>query len=62
MFEQLEGEGRALLQQVIELVYFMRGAISYDQMLERTFAERQMISEFVTHRLEAEKAKMYPNY
>ena len=62
MFELLEGEVKALLNQIVESAYFMRGAISYDEMLNRTFVERQVISDFLTKRLEAESGRMSPNY
>jgi hypothetical protein len=58
----LEGEVRGLINEAIELSYFMRGAIPYEAMMGRTYAERQVISEFITKRLEAETQKMYPNY
>jgi len=62
LFKGLEGEVEALLKEIIELTYFMRGAITYDQMMTRTHLERKMISEFLSTRLEAESAKMNPNY
>ncbi len=51
-----------MLKEVIELVYFMRGAIQYDEMLRRTFVERQMVDEFVRDRLTAEQKKPFPTY
>jgi len=62
LFKGLEGEVNGLLREVVELAYFMRGAITYDQMLERSFIERHAISEFLATRLEAESAKVSPNY
>ena len=40
----------------------MRGAIQYDDMMNRTATERQMIAEFIEKRLESESEKMYPIY
>ncbi len=62
MFAGLEGDARALLREVTELVYFMRGSVQYDDMLRRTYAERQIFQDFVRERLEAESKKMYPVY
>lgn len=62
MWARLEGEVKTLINELIELVYFMRGAISYDDMLHRTYVERQLVSEFLNTRLEAEGKKMNPNY
>lgn len=62
MFSRLEGEIRSLLNEVIELAYFMRGAISYEELMNRTYVERHAISEFLDKRLEAESEKFSPNY
>ena len=47
---------------VINLVYFMRGAIGYEEMLRRTVGERQRVSEFLERRLKEEGKKDFPNY
>ena len=62
MFARLEGENRDLLEEVLELVYFMRGAVPYEQMMRRTYGERQLISTFLKDRLEKEMQKMTPVY
>ena len=40
----------------------MRGAVQYDELFNRTFAERQIFEEFVKDRLETEGKKMHPVY
>jgi hypothetical protein len=62
MFERLEGEATHLLNELIELSYFMRGAITYDALMGKTFTERRMIGEFLSSRLESESQKASPNY
>jgi hypothetical protein len=62
MFGRLEGESTALLNEAIELSYFMRGSISYEQILLRTPVERRLIGEFVKTRLEGEMKKSFPVY
>lgn len=62
MFETMRKEVRSLIYSVIQLVYFMRGAIQYDDMLLRTPAERQMFQDFISERFEVEKDNPYPNY
>ena len=47
---------------VVELVYFMRGAISYDDMMFRTAGERDIINEFLEKRMETEKNNPSPVY
>jgi hypothetical protein len=53
---------RALSKDVVQMVYFMRGAISYNDALLMTPGERDLVTEFVTERLESENKRMYPNY
>lgn len=62
MFKQLTGEARALISTIIELVYYMRGAISYNEMMEMSYPERQLVAEFIEKRLEHEKNNPYPVY
>ncbi len=46
-----------LLQEVVQLVYFMRGSIQYDAMMHMTPAERSIVQEFVRERLDNEAKK-----
>lgn len=62
MFTRMQGERRRLLEDVIQLVYFMRGSIQYKDMMNMTMVERQAVSEFIEKRLELEAKKMYPVY
>lgn len=62
MFNQLKSESEALLSGIIQLVYFMRGAVSYHDMVRLTPYERGLIDSFVTSRLEAENKRPYPQY
>lgn len=62
MFNQYKGEVRALIKNIIQLTYFMRGSIQYEEMMNRTYAERQMIGEFVEERLKVEAKKPHPVY
>lgn len=62
MFELLSKGIDSLIDNVIELCYFMRGAIPYEQMLRRTPGELQRIGNFITKRIEQESKKQFPNY
>ena len=62
MFDRMANERRAIIQGLIQLVYFMRGAVQYDAMKMMSYVERQEISEFIEKRLEDESEKMYPTY
>lgn len=46
-----------IVDEAIELTYFMRGAVQYFDMLEMTYAERQRFSSFIEKRLKDEGAK-----
>lgn len=62
MFGRLSSEATAFLDHLVELVYFMRGGVTYEEMLRRTPGERQIISEFINRRLESEKKSPHPVY
>jgi len=62
MFKRYQGEVRGIIKDVIQLVYFMRGSIQYNDMLNRTYAERQMIGDFVEERLTVEGKRSNPVY
>lgn len=62
MFEQLRESSRALIKNTIQLVYFMRGAISYNEMMLLTPGERDIIADFLKERLDSESQRLHPNY
>lgn len=62
MFRRMTNERKRIITSVIQLVYFMRGAVQYKDMMNLTLFERESISEFVERRIEAEAKKMYPVY
>lgn len=62
MFLRMQGDRRKMLEDVIQLVYFMRGSIQYRDMMNMTLVERQAVAEFIEKRLELEGKKMYPVY
>lgn len=62
MFNAFRKDVRDTLHGVVQLVYFMRGSISYESMMQMTFAERQLVSEFISERLEQESKRMNPVY
>lgn len=62
MFNQLNREVRELIEHVVELVYFMRGSIQYEDMMWRTPAEREVIEEFVEKMIEIQKKLPTPTF
>lgn len=62
MFKRMQHECQLLMKSVIYLVYYMRGAIQYNDMLQRTFIERELIREFIDERFDQEKKNLHPVY
>jgi hypothetical protein len=62
MFARLSQEASSIVKHIIELVYFMRGGVTYEEMMRRTPGERHLIEEFLNARLEAEKKNPHPTY
>jgi len=62
LFAKYEAEITGLVKEIISLVYYMRGAIQYDDMMNRSRAERRLIGDFITERLEAESKRPNPIY
>ncbi len=55
-------ERNRTIRSVVQLVYFMRGAIQYKDMMNMSLVEREAVSSFIEERLDAEGKKMYPVY
>lgn len=62
MFRDLDQSVRNLIEGVVQIVYFMRGSVQYDDIMFRTPFERQVMEEFISKRLEAESKKSFPIY
>lgn len=62
MFERLRKESRNLLKEIVELAYFMRGAVQYHAAFNLTPPEREVIAEFIKNRLEHEADRANPVY
>ena len=62
MFNTLRKSVEGLLDEIISIAYFMRGAIQYDDLWFRTPVERQKMSDFIEKRLELESKSSNPVY
>lgn len=62
MMARLQGEVRTTIKNIVQLVWFMRGAISYHEMLIMTHAEREIVKEWIEEHLETQKKSMNPVY
>lgn len=62
MFGSLRRDIEATIDDLIQIAYFMRGAISYEELMFRTLGERQRMSKFIERRLDIEFKSRYPVY
>jgi len=63
MFLSLQDEAEMLIKGIIDITYFMRGGMSYESiLLTMSYAERQLVSDFLKERLEQESKSPQPNY
>lgn len=62
MFQQLQREVQLLIDNTIELVYFMRGSLTYEEAMMRTRGERDRMGAFLQRRLKEESKRSMPNY
>lgn len=60
--QTLQAEARSTIKNSMKLVYFMRGAISYNEIMKMSKFERDIVGDIVEERLEQESKHMYPNY
>lgn len=60
MLNLFNKEGKSILNTIINLTYYMRGSIQYDRIMNMTYVERQMISEFIEKRIDMQSKTPYP--
>lgn len=56
----MEKESNAIRQEALKLAWFMRGGITYDQILQLSWSERNMINDIVKDNLETTKKSGLP--
>lgn len=62
MVKRMQSEAKSVLKDALKLTYFMRGAVSYDEIMTMTMTEKEVVAEIVEERLEAEKKNPHPVY
>lgn len=62
MFATLQRDGERLIDSILTLIYFFRGAISYSEAMNMSYAEREIAAKFIEKRLESEKKNPHPVY
>lgn len=58
--EQLEKESRAIKKEILELCWFMRGGLAYDDAMLLSNADRSIILDIVNQHLEVTKTSRLP--
>jgi hypothetical protein len=53
----LEKESSQMIEEIVELCYYMRGSISYQELLHLSIPEKRAMSDFISNRLEHELKK-----
>lgn len=62
MYKDLGDQVENLILNIIEIVYFMRGGLPYDEAMELSILEKSLYQTFLNKHLEREVKKLYPNY
>lgn len=63
MYARLNRETKIIIENTIQLAYFMRGSMLYNDILySMSYIERDMAMNFIDQRLEQEKKNPHPVY
>ena len=60
LVDALEKESNTLRQEALKLAWYMRGGITYEQVLQLSFAERNFVSDLIKENLETTKKSGLP--
>jgi hypothetical protein len=60
LVDNMEKESNSIRQEALQLSWYMRGGLSYDQALQLSVAERKLIGELIKGNLETTKKSGLP--
>jgi len=60
LVDGMEKESDSIRQEAMQMSWYMRGGLSYDQALQLSVAERKIISELIKSNLETTKKSGLP--
>jgi cell division inhibitor SulA len=60
MLESMDKEGKAIKQEALKMSWYMRGGLTYDQVLQLSGVERAQIGELIKENLETTKKSGLP--
>jgi hypothetical protein len=58
--DRMESESRALTEECLKMSWFMRGGVSYDDVMALSYNERQAISKIIKNHLETTRESGLP--
>lgn len=58
--DQLDKESKAIKKDLIKMCWYMRGGLTYDEAMNLSFEERNIVSEIVSDNLETTKKSGMP--
>lgn len=63
MYKRLNNDVNNLINSIVQLAYFMRGGMTYNQILfSMSYVEREIALNYISKRLETEMKLPHPNY
>lgn len=62
MFTSLKQSTERIIENIIEIAYYMRGSIQYDSLMWKTPGERELMIKFISKRLQEQSKSMAPVY
>ena len=60
--DQMDKESTSIRQEALKMTWFMRGGLSYDQALQLSQSERELVNKIVKENLETTKKTGLPFY
>lgn len=60
LVEEMDKEANSIRQQSLKMSWYMRGGATYEDVLQMSFQERQMINELIKENLETTKSSRLP--
>jgi hypothetical protein len=60
MIEGMEKETNSIRQEALQMTWYMRGGVSYDQALQLSVGERKIINDIIKGNLETTKKSGLP--
>ena len=60
MIEQMENETKQIRQEVLKLCWYMRGGVTYDEAMQMSQSERELISEIAKDNMDTTKKTGLP--